>query len=100
LTVVVIGALIETICDVFGTTSIGSYWIKKSPRDTWLIGEDLYMFGGAHRIIANPFQWNKTDYYPDSYTGTYDYGGIHINMYACSELLLLVKAVPFEQCTS
>lgn len=51
-------------------------------RDDYKIGEQSYTpgtSGDALRYLDNPPAGNQPDHYADRYTGTGDYGGVHIN---------------------
>ncbi|KEK21224.1 peptidase M4 [Bacillus manliponensis] len=75
------GALNESISDIFGAMV---------DRDDWLLGEDVYtpgVEGDALRSLSDPASIPNPlkpsegypDHYSKRYTGTADYGGVHIN---------------------
>ncbi len=66
------GALNEAIADI-----MGALIEDKNGGDRWLIGEDSGI--GAIRNMSNPMQFNYPDHYNNRYTGSQDYGGVHIN---------------------
>ncbi len=77
------GAVNEAMSDIFGVAC--EAWDDGGVNsDTWKMGEDVYTpgtSGDALRYINDPAaDGSSPDYYPDRYTGTSDYGGVHINM--------------------
>lgn len=77
------GALNESMADIFGSLI---------DRDDWLIGEDVVKTSaypsGALRSLSDPHNGAATNdfssgwqprTYSERYTGTQDYGGVHIN---------------------
>jgi bacillolysin len=77
------GALNEGMSDIFAAYC--ESWTRSWSTDTdvWLIGEDIWTpgtTGDALRYMNNPTKDNSSrDYYPERYTGTSDYGGVHSN---------------------
>ncbi|MFC6039633.1 M4 family metallopeptidase [Paenisporosarcina macmurdoensis] len=72
------GAINESMSDIFGTLT--EYHFNNNPD--WLIGEDIYTpgtAGDALRSMADPTTQGDPDHYSVRYTGTGDYGGVHIN---------------------
>lgn len=72
------GAINESMSDIFGTLT--EYHFNNNPD--WLIGEDIYtpgISGDALRSMADPTIQGDPDHYSIRYTGTGDYGGVHIN---------------------
>lgn len=70
------GALNESFSDIMG---VYTEWWEGSTTPDWLLGEDR---GGAFRSLHNPAQFGHPVTYktsPNWYTGTADYGGVHIN---------------------
>ena len=76
------GALNESMSDIFGA-AIEAWDDGGVNSNTWKIGEDCYTpgtSGDALRYMNNPAaDGSSPDYYPERYTGTQDYGGVHIN---------------------
>ncbi|MHB9000596.1 MAG: M4 family metallopeptidase, partial [Thermoanaerobaculia bacterium] len=76
------GALNEAMSDIFAAAT-ESYNDGAINSDTWKIGEDVYTpgtAGDALRYMNNPTADGQSyDYYPERYTGTADYGGVHLN---------------------
>ncbi len=67
------GALNESISDIMGAMA---------DRDDWEIGEDVYtpgIAGDSLRSLEDPSKQGNPDHYSNRYTGTEDYGGVHIN---------------------
>ncbi len=76
------GALNEAWSDIFGAAC--EAWDDGGvSADTWKIGEDTYTPGtpgDALRYMDDPTaDGSSYDYYPERYTGTQDYGGVHLN---------------------
>ncbi|WP_245767751.1 M4 family metallopeptidase [Stigmatella erecta] len=77
------GALNEGMSDIFAAYC--ESWTRSWATDTdvWLIGEDVWTPGTANdalRYMNNPTKdGSSRDYYPERYTGTSDYGGVHSN---------------------
>jgi vibriolysin len=75
------GALNEATSDILGvSTEAWSYGAVTSL--TWKMGEDCYTpatAGDALRYMNDPAAAGDIDYYPNRYTGTADYGGVHSN---------------------
>lgn len=76
------GALNEAMSDVFGVAC--EAWDDGGiSADTWKMGEDVYTpgtSGDALRYMNDPTADGQSyDYYPERYTGTQDYGGVHLN---------------------
>ncbi|WP_369903650.1 M4 family metallopeptidase [Bacillus manliponensis] len=72
------GALNEAISDIFGT--LVEYYANNNPD--WEMGEDIYTpskAGDALRSMSDPAKYGDPDHYSKRYTGTQDYGGVHIN---------------------
>lgn len=72
------GAINESMSDIFGT--LVEYYFNNNPD--WDMGEDIYtpgISGDALRSMSNPAKYNDPDHYSVRYTGTGDYGGVHIN---------------------
>ena len=72
------GAINESMSDIFGTLT--EFHFNNNPD--WLIGEDIYTpgtAGDALRSMADPTLQGDPDHYSVRYTGTGDYGGVHIN---------------------
>jgi len=76
------GALNEAMSDIL---SAGAEVYKDGSvnSDTWKVGEDCWTpgtSGDALRYMNNPtLDGQSYDYYPERYTGTSDYGGVHLN---------------------
>ena len=76
------GALNEAMSDIFaaGTEAYKDGGVN---ADTWKVGEDCWTpntAGDALRYMNNPTADGQSyDYYPERYTGTSDYGGVHLN---------------------
>ncbi len=75
------GALNEALSDIEGASC--EAWVDGSANsNTWKIGEDVYTpgtSGDALRYMNDPAAAGDRDYYPDRYTGSSDYGGVHTN---------------------
>jgi len=76
------GALNEAMSDIFAAgTEV--YRDGSVNGDTWKVGEDIWTpatAGDALRYMNNPTADGQSyDYYPERYTGTQDYGGVHLN---------------------
>ena len=76
------GALNEATSDILAAAA--EAWSDGSVNsNTWKIGEDVYTpgtSGDALRYMNNPTaDGDSYDYYPERYTGTADYGGVHLN---------------------
>ncbi len=76
------GALNEAMSDVLGA-ACEAYVRKAVTAETWLLGEDVMtpnQAGDALRYMDNPTRDGMSrDYYPERYTGTQDFGGVHLN---------------------
>lgn len=77
------GAVNEMMSDIMGTAC--EEWHDGAvSANTWKMGEAVYTpntEGDALRYLNDPAaDGSSPDYYPDRYTGTQDYGGVHINM--------------------
>jgi Zn-dependent metalloprotease len=76
------GALNEASSDILGAAAEAWKYGVIDSR-TWKIGEDCYTPATANdalRYMNNPTaDGSSYDYYPERYTGTGDYGGVHIN---------------------
>jgi|GEM_PF-199999 len=76
------GALNEGMSDIFAV-SCSAYVDGAVSADTWKVGEDCWTpgtSGDALRYMNNPTADGQSyDYYPERYTGTSDYGGVHLN---------------------
>ncbi len=76
------GALNEAMSDIFaaGTEAYKDGGVN---ADTWKVGEDCWTpntAGDALRYMNNPTADGQSyDYYPERYTGSQDYGGVHLN---------------------
>jgi len=77
------GAVNEMMSDIMGT-ACEAWHDGAISANTWKMGEAVYTpntEGDALRYINDPAaDGSSPDYYPDRYTGTNDYGGVHINM--------------------
>lgn len=77
------GALNEAMSDIMGAST--ESWSRNNAVDskTWMLGEDIWtpgVSGDALRYMDDPAKDGESkDYYPTRYTGTQDYGGVHIN---------------------
>ncbi|WP_232293747.1 M4 family metallopeptidase [Stigmatella aurantiaca] len=77
------GALNEGMSDIFAAYC--ESWTRSWSTDAqvWMIGEDIWTPGTANdalRYMNNPTKDGfSRDYYPERYTGTSDYGGVHSN---------------------
>jgi vibriolysin len=76
------GALNEAWADVLAAAA--EAWARGTvDANVWKIGEEIYTpqtSGDALRYMGNPKQDGISyDYYPERYTGTEDYGGVHLN---------------------
>ncbi len=76
------GALNEAMSDIMGAAA--EEWVDGAvSANTWKIGEDIYTpgtAGDALRYMNNPTADGQSyDYYPERYTGSQDYGGVHLN---------------------
>lgn len=72
------GAINESMSDIFGT--MVEYHFNNNPD--WQVGEDIYtpnVAGDALRSMEDPTLSGDPDHYSKRYTGTGDYGGVHIN---------------------
>lgn len=72
------GAINESMSDIFGT--LVEYHFNNNPD--WQVGEDIYtpgIAGDALRSMEDPTLSGDPDHYSKRYTGTGDYGGVHIN---------------------
>ncbi|WP_282019800.1 M4 family metallopeptidase [Planomicrobium okeanokoites] len=72
------GAINESMSDIFGT--LVEYHFNNNPD--WQVGEDIYtpnVAGDALRSMEDPTLSGDPDHYSKRYTGTGDYGGVHIN---------------------
>ncbi|MBP7868353.1 MAG: M4 family metallopeptidase [Acidobacteria bacterium] len=76
------GALNEAMSDIFAV-STEAYSDGAVSANTWKVGEDCWTpatSGDALRYMNNPTADGQSyDYYPERYTGTSDYGGVHLN---------------------
>ncbi|HEX6084476.1 MAG TPA: M4 family metallopeptidase [Thermoanaerobaculia bacterium] len=76
------GALNEATSDILGAAAEAWKYGVIDAR-TWKIGEDCYTpatAGDALRYMNDPIaDGSSYDYYPTRYTGTGDYGGVHLN---------------------
>ncbi len=76
------GALNEACSDIFAV-SASAYKDGAISANTWLVGEYCWTpgtSGDALRYMNNPtLDDSSYDYYPERYTGTSDYGGVHLN---------------------
>lgn len=76
------GALNEAMSDILGA-STEAYADGAVSADTWKVGEDCWTpgtAGDALRYMNDPIADGQSyDYYPTRYTGTSDYGGVHLN---------------------
>ena len=76
------GALNEAYSDIWAA-SVSVYATGTVNSDTWKIGELCWTpatSGDALRYMNNPTaDGSSYDYYPERYTGTSDYGGVHLN---------------------
>lgn len=77
------GALNESMSDIFASGVHAFIKGVASDPAMWDVGEDCYtpgISGDALRYMSNPsLDGTSTDYYPDRYTGSADFGGVHIN---------------------
>ncbi len=75
------GALNEAMADIMGVSA--DAWHRGSQQPNWLLAVDAYtpdIAGDAMRYMNNPTLDNQSyDYYPERYTGSGDYGGVHLN---------------------
>jgi uncharacterized protein (TIGR03382 family) len=82
------GALNEAMSDIMA--AVCEAWNDKAiSAETWLVGEDIWTpatAGDALRYMADPTkdrvgtnEFYSRDYYPERYTGTEDFGGVHLN---------------------
>ncbi|MFP3322805.1 M4 family metallopeptidase [Planococcus sp. SIMBA_160] len=72
------GAINESMSDIFGT--LVEHHFNNKPD--WQVGEDIYtpnVAGDALRSMEDPTLSGDPDHYSKRYTGTGDYGGVHIN---------------------
>lgn len=76
------GALNEAYSDIWAA-SVSAYATGVVDSNTWKIGEVCWTpstSGDALRYMNNPTADGQSyDYYPERYTGTSDYGGVHLN---------------------
>ncbi|HYC91684.1 MAG TPA: M4 family metallopeptidase [Thermoanaerobaculia bacterium] len=76
------GALNEASSDILGAAAEAWKYGVIDSR-TWKIGEDCYTpgtAGDALRYMNDPIaDGSSYDYYPTRYTGSGDYGGVHLN---------------------
>ena len=76
------GALNEASSDILGAAAEAWKYGVVDSR-TWKIGEDCYTpatSGDALRYMNDPIaDGSSYDYYPTRYTGSGDYGGVHLN---------------------
>ncbi|HEX7704351.1 MAG TPA: M4 family metallopeptidase [Kofleriaceae bacterium] len=84
------GALNEAMSDIMSATC-EAHKNGGVNANTWLVGEDIFTPntpGDALRYMANPTLdaslypadiGGSRDYYPERYTGQFDYGGVHLN---------------------
>ncbi len=76
------GALNEAMSDIFAA-GVEVYRDGSVNSNTWKVGEECWTpatSGDALRYMNNPTQDGQSyDYYPERYTGTSDYGGVHLN---------------------
>ena len=72
------GALNEALSDIWGACI---EYFAAPEKNTWLLGEDITLGGGALRSLVNPNAYNDPDTYLGTYwyTGTGDNGGVHTN---------------------
>jgi Zn-dependent metalloprotease len=76
------GALNEGLSDILSASC--EAWKRGGVSEaTWMVGEDVWTpatSGDALRYMNNPTKDGISyDYYPERYTGTSDYGGVHLN---------------------
>ncbi len=75
------GALNEAMSDIMGVAAKAYRNGQSIP--SWKVGAEVYTpgtSGDALRYMDNPTQDGQSyDYYPERYTGTQDYGGVHLN---------------------
>jgi len=72
------GAINESMSDIFGT--LVEFHFNNNPD--WQVGEDIYtpnIAGDALRSMQDPTLSGDPDHYSKRYTGSGDYGGVHIN---------------------
>jgi bacillolysin len=69
------GALNEAFCDIMAT---GAEFFWQPEKADYLAGEDVVTPGGV-RSFQNPVAYGYPDNVDDSYRGTQDNGGVHIN---------------------
>jgi len=84
------GALNEAMSDIMSATC-EAHKNGGVNANTWLVGEDIFTPntpGDALRYMANPTMdaslyppdiGGSRDYYPERYTGGFDFGGVHLN---------------------
>ena len=76
------GALNESYADIFGVT-INNWYRAPDRADVstwdWEIGAGFRADGRPLRDMSDPTRTGDPDHYDDRYTGTGDYGGVHIN---------------------
>ena len=76
------GALNEATSDILGA-AVEAWKDGSVTSNTWKIGEDVYTpgtSGDALRYMNDPVaDGSSYDYYPTRYTGSGDYGGVHLN---------------------
>ena len=76
------GALNEGTSDIMAA-AVESWKDGSVNSDTWKVGEDVTtpgVAGDALRYMNDPIaDGSSYDYYPTRYTGTGDYGGVHLN---------------------
>jgi Zn-dependent metalloprotease len=76
------GALNEATSDIMAS-AVEAWKDGAVSTDTWKVGEDITTpntAGDALRYMNDPVaDGSSYDYYPTRYTGTGDYGGVHLN---------------------
>ena len=76
------GALNEATSDIM-SAAVEAWKDGAVSSDTWKVGEDITTpatAGDALRYMNDPIaDGSSYDYYPTRYTGTGDYGGVHLN---------------------
>lgn len=72
------GAINEGLSDIWG--AMVEYFADPT-KQTYLIGEEIKLGGGALRSMSDPKNYSQPDTYKgiNWYSGTNDYGGVHTN---------------------
>jgi Zn-dependent metalloprotease len=86
------GALNEASSDIFAS-AVEAYADGAVSTSAWDIGEDCWLAAPALRYMSRPSDdGSSRDHYSARYTGTSDYGGVHINSGIANHFFYLLVA--------